>query len=106
MIEQLDPRVLRDRLAAGEQPTVLDVREPEELQIVRFPGALEIPMGDIPSRLGELDPNDELIVVCHHGVRSAHVAGYLAQQGFQRVRNLAGGIDAWALLVDPSLGRY
>jgi rhodanese-related sulfurtransferase len=106
MIEQLDPRALRDRLAAGETPTILDVREPEEILIVRFPGAVEIPMGDIPSRFGELDPNDEIVVVCHHGVRSAHVAGYLAQQGFQQVRNLAGGIDAWAMLVDPSLARY
>ena len=106
MIEQVEPRVLRDRLAAGELPTILDVREPEEIQIVRFPGAVEIPMSEIPSRLSELDANDEIVVLCHHGVRSAHVAGYLAQQGFRQVRNLAGGIDAWALLVDPSLGRY
>jgi adenylyltransferase/sulfurtransferase len=106
MVEQVDPRVLRDRLAAGELPTVLDVREPEEIQIARFPGAVEIPMSEIPNRLGELDKNDEIIVLCHHGVRSAHVAGYLAQNGFRAVRNLAGGIDAWALLVDPSIARY
>jgi len=106
MIEQVEPRALRDRLAAGELPTILDVREPEEIQIVRFPGAVEIPMSEIPGRLSELDADDEIIVLCHHGVRSAHVAGYLAQQGFRRVRNLAGGIDAWALLVDPSLARY
>jgi rhodanese-related sulfurtransferase len=106
MVEQLDPRVLRDRLAAGELPTVLDVREPEEIRIARFPGAVEIPMAEVPNRFGELDRDDEIIVLCHHGVRSAHVAGYLAQQGFRRVRNLAGGIDAWALLVDSSLTRY
>ena len=106
MIEQVDPRVLRDRLAAGELPTILDVREPEELQIARFPGAVEIPMGEIPNRLAELDADEEIIVLCHHGVRSAHVAGYLAQNGFKRARNLAGGIDAWAMLVDPSIARY
>ena len=106
MIEQVEPRVLRDRLAAGELPTVLDVREPEEIQIARFPGAVEIPMSEIPNRLGELDADEEIIVLCHHGVRSAHVASYLAQQGFKRARNLAGGIDAWALLVDSSITRY
>jgi rhodanese-related sulfurtransferase len=106
MIAQLDPRALRDRLAAGDLPTVLDVREPEEIQIAAFPGALEIPMGELPGRLGELDRDDEIVVLCHHGVRSAHVAGYLAEQGFRRVSNLAGGIDAWSLLVDGSVSRY
>ncbi len=106
MIAQLDPRALRDRLAAGDLPTVLDVREPEEIQIAPFPGALEIPMGELPDRLGELDRDDEIVVLCHHGVRSAHVAGYLAEQGFRRVSNLAGGIDAWSLLVDGSVSRY
>jgi rhodanese-related sulfurtransferase len=106
MIAQLDPRALRDRLAAGDLPTVLDVREPEEIQIAAFPGALEIPMGEIPDRLRELDRDDEIVVLCHHGMRSAQVAGYLVEQGFRRVSNLAGGIDAWALLVDGSVSRY
>jgi rhodanese-related sulfurtransferase len=106
MIEQLDPQALRDRLAAQTPPIVLDVREPEEIQIARFPGALEIPMGDVPTRFRELDPAKEIVIVCHHGMRSAQVAGYLVQQGFVRVSNLAGGIDAWALLVDRSIARY
>jgi rhodanese-related sulfurtransferase len=106
MIEQVEPRALRDRLAAGELPTILDVREPEEIQIVRFPGAVEIPMSEIPDRLSELDAGDEIIVLCHHGVRSAHVAGLPRQQGFRRVRNLAGGSTPGLLLVDPSLTRY
>lgn len=106
MIEQIDPRALRDRLAGENPPVVLDVREPEELEIARFPGAVEIPMGDVPGRLCDLDPAKEIVVVCHHGMRSAHIAGYLSQQGFERIANLSGGIDAWALLVDRSISRY
>jgi rhodanese-related sulfurtransferase len=63
-------------------------------------------MGDIPSRLTELDPEAEWVVVCHHGIRSAQVAIYLARAGFDRVSNLTGGIDAWALEVDPAMPRY
>ena len=93
-------------MAAANPPVVLDVREPQELAIVRFPGALEIPMHDVPGRLAELDRDAEIFVLCHHGMRSASVAGFLADQGFTRVGNVTGGIDAWALLVDPSLPRY
>jgi rhodanese-related sulfurtransferase len=106
MVSEVDPRVLRERLAAGEMPTVVDVREPEEIRIARFPGAVEIPMGEIPSRLAELDRADDIVVLCHHGVRSARVAAFLAQNGFRSVANLAGGIDAWSLLVDSSVPRY
>jgi rhodanese-related sulfurtransferase len=63
-------------------------------------------MGDIPSRLTELDPDNEWVVVCHHGVRSAQVAMYLARMGFERVSNLNGGIDAWSLTADPATPRY
>jgi rhodanese-related sulfurtransferase len=63
-------------------------------------------MGDIPSRLTELDPDRETVVVCHHGVRSAQVAMYLAQNGFEHVLNLSGGIDAWSEDADPSTPRY
>ena len=56
--------------------------------------------------MGELDRNAEIFVLCHHGMRSAHVADYLAEQGFTRVGNVTGGIDAWALMVDPSVPRY
>jgi rhodanese-related sulfurtransferase len=63
-------------------------------------------MGDIPSRLSELDPERETIVVCHHGIRSAQVAIYLARMGFERAINLAGGIDGWSLSADPAVPRY
>jgi rhodanese-related sulfurtransferase len=106
MVTPLSAQRLRERLDAGETLTVLDVREPEEIAIARFDGALEIPMQDIPGRVGELDPTAEIVVVCHHGVRSAHVAMFLVDQGFSRVLNLTGGIDAWALEVDRSVPRY
>jgi rhodanese-related sulfurtransferase len=63
-------------------------------------------MGEIPSRIGELDPDSEIVVVCHHGIRSAQVAGYLARMDFTRVWNLVGGIDAWSIEADPSVRRY
>jgi rhodanese-related sulfurtransferase len=106
MVTSLSAQRLRERLDSGETLTVLDVREPEEIAIARFDGALEIPMQDIPARVGELDPAAEIVVVCHHGVRSAHVAMFLVDQGFSRVLNLTGGIDAWALEVDRSVPRY
>jgi rhodanese-related sulfurtransferase len=63
-------------------------------------------MGEIPSRAAELDPGQETVVVCHHGIRSAQVAMYLARLGFTRVANLSGGIDLWSVTVDPAVGRY
>jgi len=105
-IGEIDPAELKQRLERGEPLEVLDVREPEEIAIAPFPGALEIPMGDIPSRLAELYPDAEWVIVCHHGIRSAQVAIYLARNGFERVSNLTGGIDAWALEVDPAIPRY
>ena len=63
-------------------------------------------MREVPSRSGEIPPDREIIVFCHHGARSAQVATYLLRNGYSRVRNLAGGIDAWSSLVDPSIPRY
>ena len=106
MIGKIDPVTLKARLERGESVLILDVREPFEIALAPFPGATHIPMGDIPSRLTELDPDQETVVVCHHGVRSAQVAMYLAQMGFERVLNLSGGIDAWSEDADPSTPRY
>ncbi len=103
---EIAPRTLKHRLERGEPLVVLDVREPEEIAIASLAGALHIPMGDIPSRIGELDPDSEIVVVCHHGLRSAQVAGYLARMDFERVLNLAGGIDAWSMEVDQLVSRY
>lgn len=104
-IGEIAPLELKRRLACGERPLILDVREHEEVAMARFPGATHIAMGEIPSRLAELDPERETVVVCHHGVRSANVAMYLARLGFERVSNLTGGIDAWSA-IDPAVPRY
>ena len=106
MAAEISVEQLREVLAQGKTPTILDVREPDETQIAPFAGAVEIPMGGIPSRLHELNPADEIVVLCHHGIRSGRVAAYLDHQGFQKVLNLTGGIDAWSIFVDPSIARY
>jgi len=106
VIGKIDPVTLKARLDRGESVLILDVREPFEIALAPFPGATHIPMGDIPARLTELDPDLETVVVCHHGVRSAQVAMYLAQMGFEHVLNLSGGIDAWSEDADPSTPRY
>ena len=105
-IGELEPAELKGRLDRGDSVIVLDVREPEEIRLAAFPNAVHIPMGEIPSRLAELDPDAEWVVVCHHGIRSAQVAMYLARNGFERVSNLSGGIDEWSLTVDPATPRY
>jgi rhodanese-related sulfurtransferase len=105
-IGEIQPVELARRIARGEKLNLLDVREAEELAVAQFPGALHVPMGDVPSRLTELDPDAEWVVVCHHGIRSAQVAMYLARMGFERVSNLSGGIEKWSLTVDPMIPRY
>ncbi|MFI5114322.1 MAG: rhodanese-like domain-containing protein [Terriglobales bacterium] len=91
----------------GEKFTLLDVREPWELEKVRLDGAKHIPMGDIPARAHlELDPDDRIIVVCHHGMGSLSVASWLRQQGFEKAQSMRGGIDGWARTVDPKVPLY
>jgi rhodanese-related sulfurtransferase len=104
-IAEIEAGELKERLERGDRIVVLDVREPGELEMARFPGARHIPMGDIPSRLSELERDAETVVLCHHGIRSAQVAIYLTRMGFEHVLNLIGGIDSWALL-DPATPRY
>lgn len=105
---QLHPADAARLLAADDdaRPVLLDVREPWELATARLPGSLDIPMGEIPARLDELARDRHLIVMCHHGMRSLQVTMFLKHQGFQSVSNLAGGIDAWAREVDPSIPTY
>jgi rhodanese-related sulfurtransferase len=105
-VGEIAPVELKRRVDQGERPLILDVREAEEIAIAPFPGAVHIPMGEITSRLAELDPDQETVVVCHHGIRSAQVAIYLVRMGFERVSNLSGGIDAWSATVDLALPRY
>ena len=87
-------------------PMLLDVREDWEVQTCRIPGSTPIPMNTIPARQQELDPEATIVCICHHGARSAQVAGFLERQGFAKVINLTGGVHAWALQVDPSMATY
>jgi rhodanese-related sulfurtransferase len=105
-LREIFPLELRERLRRGDSVCILDVRERAEIEIAALPGVTHIPMNDIPERIGELDPTRETIVVCHHGIRSAQVAIYLARSGFEQVVNLAGGINAWSLEADPTVPRY
>ena len=105
-IEQITARQLKEMLDSGRKITILDVREPQEWDIVHFPDAKLIPLGEVPERMNELDTADEIIVHCHHGMRSARAIAFLQKMGFQKLKNLAGGIDAWAVNVDRDLPRY
>jgi adenylyltransferase/sulfurtransferase len=96
---------LKQRLDAGDDLFVLDVREPHEYQICNINGHL-IPLGDLPKRVNELDPNKEIVAHCRSGARSAKAADFLRQAGFRNVHNLAGGILAWADKIDPKMAKY
>ena len=90
----------------GAEHTVLDIREPEELAVCIMDGSVTIPMQQVPNALEGLPREQPLIVVCHHGVRSAMVTEFLRGNGFDNAWNLAGGIDAWARHVEPAMRRY
>lgn len=92
--------------AARTKPVLLDVRENWEFQTAHIAGSRLIPMGQISTRTGELAQDAEIVVICHHGGRSMQVAGFLERQGFARVYNLTGGVDAWARTVDSSMPTY
>jgi adenylyltransferase/sulfurtransferase len=104
-ISQISPIELKRRLDAGEDLFVLDVREPHEYQIANL-GAKLIPLGDLPARVKELDSSREIVVHCKSGGRSQKAAEFLAQSGFKKLHNLAGGINAWSTDVDPKVAKY
>lgn len=97
---------LKAELDRGEPVQVIDVREPQEFQINRVPGSILIPLGDLPKRYVELDPNAQLVMQCKSGVRSKRAQDFLVTKGFTRVRNLTGGVLAWIDQVDPSQPKY
>ena len=104
---EIDPESVQKMSKRGESFTLLDVREPWEFETARIEGAKLMPMGDIPSRANqELDPEDHIVVYCHHGVRSMNVTAWLRQQGFEKAQSMAGGIDAWSRRVDPKVPVY
>jgi len=103
----IDSIELKRRLENGESLRLIDVREPAEYRVARIEGAELKPLGQIMNWMQELTDRDETIVVmCHHGMRSDRACQFLAAQGFTKVSNLRGGIDAWSLQIDPGVPRY
>ena len=98
----------RDRLAGPTPPRLIDVREADEFALARIAGAELLPLSQWPAIAAEklTDPAQPLLIHCHHGGRSARAVAWLLQQGHTDVRNVAGGIDAWSLEIDPSVPRY
>lgn len=103
---ELDVETLRDWRANETPHVLLDVREAAELETAAVDGATWIPMGEIVERIDEIPGDVPVVVMCHHGGRSAKVAEYLNGIGRSRIHNLSGGIDAYAKRIDPSIARY
>lgn len=104
---EITPEELQRKRAAGEALTLLDVREGWEREVATIDGSRHIPMGEIPQRFNqELDPEEHIIVYCHHGIRSMNVTAWLRQQGFEKVQSMRGGIDRWSKLVDAKVPLY
>jgi adenylyltransferase/sulfurtransferase len=97
---------LAARLREGNPPRLIDVREPHELEISRLPGAELIPLGQLAARMSELDSAQEIVLMCKAGTRSARALEVLHSAGFRKIKNLKGGINAWAREIDPSLPVY
>lgn len=97
---------MKEKLDRGEKIVLIDVREPWEYNICKIPGAQLIPLGTLATEYKKLDPNAEIVLHCHMGMRSMDATQFLLQQGFKNAKNLAGGINAWSLQIDPSVPRY
>ena len=105
-MREVSPSEYVATLAAAPATLLVDVREGWELEIARVPGAVHIPMGEVPDRLAELDRGRDLVILCKAGGRSLSVARFLEAQGYPSVTNLTGGILAWQRDVDPTLATY
>ena len=105
-MQSVDVRRLCAWLQEAAPPLLLDVREDWEYAIAHLPGSMLMPMGEVPARQDTLPRDRPLVVYCHHGMRSAQVVAFLSSCGFTQAHNLAGGIDAWSVQIDPSVPRY
>jgi rhodanese-related sulfurtransferase len=104
---EINAQALLEILRQPNPPVLVDVREKWEFDTVHLDNSLLMPMGDVPSRAhAELDPDEPIVVICHHGARSLNVTMWLRAQGFEHVQSLAGGIDGWARAIDPAIPRY
>lgn len=107
VMEQITASELKARLDAGDDIQLIDVRQPDEYEFARIPGAKLIPLGEIPSRMSEIDPTRETVVHCKMGGRSARAIEAMQQAGFTgKLINMAGGITAWSNDVDPNVPKY
>jgi adenylyltransferase/sulfurtransferase len=103
----ITPAELKARLDRGDRFRLIDVREPDEWAIARIPQAELLPLSTFQQRFAaELSPEEDIVLYCHHGVRSGRAQDYLQAQGYSKVKNLSGGIDAWAVQLDPAMKRY
>ncbi|MBI3403998.1 MAG: rhodanese [Acidobacteria bacterium] len=103
---QITPLEVKQRLDRGEQFLLVDVREPREFAICRITGAKLMPLGTIPANLGALDEAEDVVLYCHHGLRSMDAAVWLRQQGVESARSMSGGIERWSAEIDPKVPRY
>jgi len=106
---EVSPQEVQERFAKGERLALIDVREPEEFAITRIEGAQLFPMPSVPRQLQNLEAladDGDLVIICHHGVRSLQVASWLREQGLDNCSSLAGGIDRWSREIDPAVLRY
>ena len=105
-ISQYSPEQLRQRLEEDSQPFLLDVREPHEFAYARIAGSVLIPLQQLPARFSEVPADREVVVICHHGMRSQQACHFLQHSGYENLVNLKGGIDAWSVICDASVPRY
>jgi rhodanese-related sulfurtransferase len=103
---EITPRDTQDLLARNKEVLFLDVREPWEYDASHIDGSVLIPMREIPSNLQRIENSDQIVVFCHHGMRSLDVAAWLRTQGVEGARSMAGGIDRWSTEIDPKVPRY
>ena len=103
---EIQPEEVKQMREAGEEFTFLDCREPWEYQTAHIEGTKHVPMQDIPARIQEFDPEERIVVICHHGVRSMNVTAWLRQQGFDKAQSVTGGIDRWSRTIDPKVPIY
>ncbi len=107
MFKEFNPKQLKDHLEqAAKKPVLLDVREPWEYERCHIENSKLVPMREVPSTLQDLDPDEEIVVICHHGIRSRAVANYLTQNDYSNVINLSTGLDGWARDIDTSMPIY
>ena len=105
-LPEIDVHQLKDRLAQGTPFVLLDIREPAEIEVACLPGSVKIPLGELPTRISELDPSAETIIHCKSGGRSAKALQLLLDSGFTKACHVQGGINAWSKEIDPSVPLY